>query len=402
MQNNIMNLNHDLCTGCGMCEAVCPQKSIKVEINKEGFYQPILNQKTCINCGLCIKFCAKFNKETEKNVYLEVYALKNKDKEILKKSSSGGVSYEIMKFCIENGYKIFGAAYDYEKEITISVIEKNEEKLGKFFGSKYMQSYTVDSLKEIVNDKTEQKYAIFGTPCQIYALNKYAEFTNKRDKFLFVDLFCHGCPSLNLWKKYLQDRKKEYKCNDFDEIEFRSKANGWHEFTFKFLKGSSNFITNRYENDFYELFFDRNFLNKGCYKCKIKNNLRYTDIRLGDFWGNQYDLDKEGVSAAVICTNKGEKVLKAVKNKFIIRKHDLEEILPFQSCVREYIENVEKRKKYLNLLSSEMSLAEFMKNYRQNYSLLKKIKISLKKLSYFLPQEIRNYLKKYYHRKVTL
>ena len=45
MQNNIMNLNHDLCTGCGMCGAVCPQKSIKVEINKEGFYQPILNQK---------------------------------------------------------------------------------------------------------------------------------------------------------------------------------------------------------------------------------------------------------------------------------------------------------------------------------------------------------------------
>ena len=68
--------------------------------------------------------------------------LKNKNKEILKKSSSGGVSHEIMKFCIENGYKIFGAAYDYEKEITISVIEKNEEKLGNFWVKIYAKLYS--------------------------------------------------------------------------------------------------------------------------------------------------------------------------------------------------------------------------------------------------------------------
>ncbi len=402
MQNNIMNLNHDLCTGCGMCEAVCPQKSIKVEINKEGFYQPILNQKTCTNCGLCIKFCAKFNKETEKNVHLEVYALKNKDKEILKKSSSGGVSYEIMKFCIDNGYKVFGAAYNYEKEITISVIEKNKEKLSKFFGSKYMQSYTVDSLKEIVHDKTEQKYAIFGTPCQIYALNKYAKLNNKRDKFLFIDLFCHGCPSLNLWKKYLQDRKEKYKCNDFDEIEFRSKVNGWHEYSFLFIKQNQEYKSSKLENYFNELFFSNDFLNKSCYSCKYRSTLTYSDIRLGDFWGYQYDLDKEGVSAVIVCTEKGKEVLNLIKNNFILKKHKLDEVLQFQSYGKKHIENEEKREKYLNLLSSEMSLAEFMKNYRQNYSLLKKIKINLKKLSYFLPQEIRNYLKKYYHRKVTL
>lgn len=398
MQNNIMILNHDLCTGCGMCEAVCPKRSIKIEIKEEGFYQPSLNQEICINCGLCIKFCAKFNNEKEENTYLEIYALKNKNRKILKKSSSGGVSYEIMKFCIENGYKIFGATYDYEKEITISVIEKNKEKLSKFFGSKYMQSYTVNSLKEIVNDKTEQKYVIFGTPCQIYALNKYAELNNKRDKFLFIDLFCHGCPSLNLWKKYLQDRKEQYGCNNFDEIEFRSKVNGWHEYSFLFIKQNQKYKTDKLENNFNELFFSNDFLNKSCYSCKYRSTLKYTDIRLGDFWGDQYDLDKEGVSATVVCTERGKVILDLIKNNFIFQRHKLEEVIIFQSYGKNHMEDTEKRKKYLDLLSSEIKLAEFIKIYRKNYKILKKIKINLKKLSYFLPQEIRNYLKKYYHK----
>lgn len=177
---------------------------------------------------------------------------------------------------------------------------------------------------------------------------------------------------------------------------------GWHEYSFLFIKQNQEYKSSKLENYFNELFFSNDFLNKSCYSCKYRSTLTYSDIRLGDFWGYQYDLDKEGVSAVIVCTEKGKEVLNLIKNNFILKKHKLDEVLQFQSYGKKHIENEEKREKYLNLLSSEMSLAEFMKNYRQNYSLLKKIKINLKKLSYFLPQEIRNYLKKYYHRKVTL
>ena len=42
--NNMNVYNHyiaeDKCTGCGACENICPNKSIKMELNNDGFYVP--------------------------------------------------------------------------------------------------------------------------------------------------------------------------------------------------------------------------------------------------------------------------------------------------------------------------------------------------------------------------
>lgn len=388
MLNNIMKLKNDLCTGCGICEVICPQNAIRIQLNEEGFYLPNLNENKCINCGLCIKTCAKYDEEIKNDNHLEVYAFKNKNKEILKKSSSGGVSYEIMKFCLKNGYKIFGATYDYEQNRTISVVENNEKNLYKFFGSKYMQSYTVEGLKEVLNDKSNQKYAVFGTPCQIYGLKKYSQIYKKEELFLFVDLFCHGCPSLNLWKKYLEMKKVKYKCKNFDEIEFRSKINGWHEYSFLFVTKNQKYKTNRRKNFFNELFFNNDILNKSCYLCKYRSSLKNTDIRLGDFWGTQYDMDKEGVSAVVVCKEKGKEIIDSIKTQFMYKEYKLKEVLPFQSYGKNYHEILKKRKETLQLLNSDLNLKEIIKIYRKDYSLKRRIKIFLKKIIKLLPQTI--------------
>ena len=41
MKNNILEKNHDKCTSCGICEAVCPKEAIKLYLNDEDF----INQK---------------------------------------------------------------------------------------------------------------------------------------------------------------------------------------------------------------------------------------------------------------------------------------------------------------------------------------------------------------------
>ena len=398
MKNSILDKNHDRCTSCGICEAICPKNAIKIELTKEGFYYPKINEIDCISCGICKKTCIKFQEIEREDSSLLVYSAKNRNNKILEESSSGGVSYELMKECIKQGYKVVGVAYDYKEDIAITKICNTNIGLYEFFGSKYMQSYTVKALKEIMKN-TDDNYAIFGTPCQIYSLAKFAELKKIKDNFIFVDLFCHGCPSLNLWKKYLEKHKKICNVEKFEKIGFRSKCYGWHEMSYSFKVNEKIYLSSLIKDPFYEIFLDKNIFNKACYGCKIRSNLYYCDIRLGDFWGKRYDDDIEGVSAVVIASNKGKVFFDLIKDKFKVNKHELDEVLISQSCSKEHTENKELREKVIKLCQSNLTIEEIIKEYRKSYSIKKKIKkqiiFILKKI---LSQNNRNKLKKFLHK----
>lgn len=394
MKNSILEKNHDKCTSCGICEVVCPKKAIKLYLNDEGFYQPKVDEKKCINCGICKQTCIKFQNIENREIQVKVYSAKNKNKDILKKSSSGGVSYELMKKCIEEGYKVVGVMYDYEKDIAMTKVVDDKINLKQFFGSKYMQSYTVEALREIIENSTE-KYAIFGTPCQIFSLSKYVEMKELRDNFLFVDLFCHGCPSLNLWKKYLEYQKRIHDIDKFDEIEFRSKCHGWHEFSFKFSFQNKIITSDKIQDVFYKLFLSKNFFNKYCYKCDIKRSTYYTDIRLGDFWGKNYIFDKEGVSAVVLSSEKGKELFHKIEEKFYLKEHLLKDVILYQSCSKEYKENIELREKMLILLKSNQKIEKIYKEYLRSISYTQRLRLKIVQIiKKYFPTNLINFLRK--------
>lgn len=398
MKNNIMVLNHDKCTGCGICEVVCPTDAIKIKESQEGFYNPDLSDEKCVDCGICIKNCIKFEEIIENNSVEEVFSAKNKNCDVLSKSTSGGVSYQLMKKCIEEGYEVIGVAYDYASEKAINKISKETEELEQFYGSKYMESYTVDALREVIRNKSNQKYAIFSTPCQIYALKKYVSLKKQEEKFLFVDLFCHGCPSMNVWKKYLEMNKEKYNHENFDKIEFRSKVHGWHEQSFSFENQNKKYASNRFKNEFNDLFFNLDALNSACYNCEVRGTFEYTDIRLGDFWGTEYDDDKEGVSAVVVTSKKGKGIFDLIKDEFYLKTHVLEDVLPGQSCGKKHNLKIEKRKNVLRMLQSEMTMQEIHKKYISSLPIKKKIKINITKVLRMLPQDIFYKLRKLSHK----
>lgn len=279
-QNNIMDIdNLKNCTGCGVCEAICPNNAIKIKLNNEGFYNPILNNKECISCGLCKKICYRFEKnflDTKKGK-IKAYSAINKNTTLLKACSSGGISEEIMKYCINQGYIVVGVEYDYSNNNARTTTCNNINLIEKYRGSKYIQSYTVAALKQVIKNKNK-KFAIFGTPCQIYAIRKYIKMY-RLENILLIDFFCHGVPTLFLWKSYINKYNLPLK-----KIKFRTKDYGWHNYSLRIIdRNGEEFLSSKINDKFYDLFFSKLCFNTACYDCKTRSTVAYADIRLGDW-----------------------------------------------------------------------------------------------------------------------
>ena len=131
-----------------------------------------------------------------------------------------------------------GCAYDTKENIAKSIVASTIDELDQFYGSKYFQSLTTEGFDEVLKDRTEKKYAIFGTPCQIYGFSQTSKYKRKPDNYLLVDIFCHGCPSMKLWKSYLKYMSKRTGCSEYDKVVFRSKTHAWHEYCFDFISKS--------------------------------------------------------------------------------------------------------------------------------------------------------------------
>lgn len=302
-----MNIStiHD-CYGCGLCATVCGKSIISMQLNADGFYEPhIKDLSACVDCGLCISVCSFANK-FEPRTPFKSYAAWSKDGNQRKISTSGGVSAEIAKILMSNGYKFCGVRYNPIYNIAEHYIAKNTEEISASFGSKYIQSYTENAFLEI---DRKQKYLVTGTPCQIASFRRYIQKFHCEENFVLVDFFCHGVPSKLMWDKYVNERCPNLR--DIKHVSWRNKEKGWQNsycVTIESSKGKHQ--TWGANDDFITLFIGDACLGKACYdSCKFKYDHSVADIRIGDLWGNTYSHDTEGVCAAIAFTERGEHVL---------------------------------------------------------------------------------------------
>ena len=224
IKNNVGKLHE--CYGCGVCTAVCPVKIIDLKENKDGFYAPVLtNEDKCINCGLCLKVCA-FNHEhlSLSDSQPMCFAGYSEDDIVRHRCSSGGIGFEIGRFLIKNGFYACGVKYDVNNERAIHFIASTVEDYTPSIGSKYIQSFSQSAFCDI---NRTNNYLITGTPCQIDSFRRYIRHLKIEDNFILLDFFCHGVPSMLLWREYIHTIEKNIGRAGF--VSWRNKTNGWHD-----------------------------------------------------------------------------------------------------------------------------------------------------------------------------
>ena len=323
---NIANIQD--CYGCGVCATVCSRNIIEIALNADGFYEPrITDEGKCTDCGLCTDVCSYSHEGLLlKDACVKSYAAWSNDGKVRRKCSSGGVGFEVGRTLINDGYKVCGVRYNPDTNRAEHYIATTVEELIPSIGSKYIQSYTVDGFKAI---SRKEKYLVTGTPCQIDSFRRYIQKFRCENNFVLMDFFCHGVPSMWLWKKYVVEVEKT--TGKITYASWRNKFTGWHDSwamsidgentgekvnwhdSYNLLiRGKKGFYNSRLSqgDPFYRLFLSDSCLGKACYdKCKFKYDHSSADIRIGDLWGTTYKDNEDGVSAAIAFTEKGDELL---------------------------------------------------------------------------------------------
>lgn len=366
--------NSNNCTGCSACLNICPKNAIKMFKNSEGFAYPKIDESLCIKCGKCKKVCPCLLHE-EMSLIQHFYATWTKNENVRKKSSSGGIFYEIAKYVLENNGVVYGAAFDGNFNLKHVSINKSDD-VSKLMGSKYLQSDLGNIFKDVkTNIDKDLKVLFVGTPCQVAGLKKY--INKECCNLITCDLICHGVPSPLVFKNYLDS----FKTKKIEKINFRDKSTGWNNYSFTIDFSKNTLKESHNDNLFMKGFLHNIYLRNSCYNCKFANLNRLSDITLGDFWNCKEILqlpdDDKGVSLIITNTSKGQKLLEKISDNLFIKEVSKDEALKTNLCLTKGVDFNKYRNDFFANYSLEKSDLKFIVKYT-NASLFKKIKGKIK------------------------
>lgn len=300
------------CSGCGVCEIVCPKHAVSFKRDVKGFIRPVVNDD-CIDCGLCVKKCHE-HKSFSGDKILSAYMSYTNNVDIRNASSSGGVFSELAIKIIEKGGFVCGAGFDNDFVLCHQIVESVEE-LGGLRKSKYLESNVKRILKELkervaVNN---QKGMFVGTPCQCAAVRSYLGDYSKN--LLICDFVCHGVASPLVFDKYKAYLQSHY--GSPIKIEFRHKNNG--EGSYFYYEGTTGvYMVPNYSESYPYAYADGSIIADDCTDCKYCSLERFSDITLGDYVSGPADYSK---STIFVNTEKGMDFLNECKSLVAVKEN---------------------------------------------------------------------------------
>lgn len=323
---SISFLTKEECTGCRLCGDCCSKHSISFKEDEEGFSYPNVDEKTCINCGLCAKVCPALHTQKcergEKSY--AVYANESVKRE---SGSSGGFFGAIGEMVLDNGGRVWGAAFDGELKLVHQKAD-NRQELVPLLKSKYIQSNLKGVYAQIKKDIREGVNTLFcGSPCQVNALKNF--IGRNSECLITVDFVCHGVPNQLLFDRSIRWYEEKHGVK-VDWFQFRYKGDDVkHPQAFALRhKGEKNVRKGlHYQFPYYFGFQKYMTLRPSCYQCKWACAERAGDITLGDYWGIEKYIPelnaKDGISMILCNTAKGQVLFDTLESEGKITVHDL-------------------------------------------------------------------------------
>ena len=291
------------CCGCSACALSCPTHAIHMEF-KDGSYRPIVEPDACINCGKCIRSCQIISPDFYSTASpvneAPSYVAVAKDGAILKRSSSGGVGKLLSDRALRTDGVCCGAVYSETDEQCEHRVCTSNLELRKTQGSKYLQSANEDAFRKIV----EMGHGtIIGTPCQIAGIDRVLKQNGIRDRYLLVDIFCHGVPNQLLWNNHLTWMKRNKGVPSGSEVRFRENK--------KFRLSVGGYRAWYNEDAFYTFFLRGWLYNKSCYSCHLRRQ-SFADIRIGDCLIKEFERLPYSPSCICVLTQNGATAINEV------------------------------------------------------------------------------------------
>ena len=340
------------CCGCTACASICPKQCITMQADDEGFLYPITDESLCTNCNACNKVCPIINKQKTRTP-LQSYAAKNRDREVLLDSSSGGIFSQLAEQILDEGGVVFGAAW-VDGKVEHTYIEKPEE-LYRMRGSKYVQSDLKDTFRQARQFLRDGRLVLVtGTPCEIGGLKSFLK--KDYDNLLALDVACHGAPSPKVLSLYM--RELECKYGSDVQLNFRSKRDGWQNYKVTAYTGDCHhFYEGQKENIFMKGFLRELYSRPACHDCAFKGFRSQSDITLADFWGIEEVLPEldhtDGVSLVLLNTEKGRDFFSSIERDLDLNKTSLTDALNHNGALLHTEESHPERKYFFRQLGSK-------------------------------------------------
>jgi coenzyme F420 hydrogenase subunit beta len=333
-------LDSGLCCGCGTCAGICTQGAIEMAVDhNKGIYIPLIDNKKCKECGFCCEACpghavnfeelnrglfGRSPSDIRLGNYENCYIGHAVNDDIRFNASSGGVVTALLAFALEQGIIDGAVVTRMSKERVLEpepFIARTIEELVDASKSKYCPVPVNVVLRDILNSKDNERFAVVGLPCHIHGIRKAQARNKKLQKkiVLCIGLICSH--NNTFWQVKSLVERLDIREQNIEKIEFR--GHGWPG-RFAVVLKNGDTVTISYSEAMVQHNLWFNAVPRCLLCCDLTSEL--ADISCGDPWIPEVTANETmGKTLIISRSRSGERICKDAYNTNHI---DFKEISP--------------------------------------------------------------------------